>query len=138
MPTHEVSLLRKRSLKGKEVIMNLRQVGAHYEELAAKYLEKKGYQILAKQYRCHRGEIDLIAAHGEYIVFVEVKGRRTNRFGTPAEAVDWRKQRRLYMTARHFLWVNRLHDALCRFDVVAIYTKGPDRHCIQHVVGAFG
>ncbi len=82
---------------------NTRQVGDFYEDLAARYLEAQGYRILRRQYRCRHGEIDLVAQDGKIIVFVEVKGRQNLAFGSPEEAVDWRKQQSLWKVAEHFL-----------------------------------
>lgn len=74
--------------------MNKRQTGSAYETLAADWLKQHGYQITEKNYRCGQGEIDLIAEKDGYLVFVEVKYRRTGQKGDPAEAVDYRKQKR--------------------------------------------
>jgi len=118
------------------MVVNLRQKGNFYEELAARYLKAKGYEILARRYRSRSGEIDLVAKDGGTIVFVEVKGRQTTRFGLPQEAVDRRKQRRLRRTAQHYLWRRGLAERLCRFDVIVIQTTGRG-HQIEHLIGAF-
>ena len=73
--------------------MNKRQTGSEYEGLAAKWLEGHGYQIVERNYRCRQGEIDLIAEKDGYLVFVEVKYRRSSEAGDPAEAVDYWKQK---------------------------------------------
>ncbi|HHV93167.1 MAG TPA: YraN family protein [Firmicutes bacterium] len=117
--------------------VNCRQRGDLYEEIAAGYLQGLGYEILARQYRTRRGEIDLVARDGDTIVFVEVKGRQAARFGLPQEAVDRRKQRRILHSAQHFLWSRGLFDWLCRFDVVVIYSTRSGGHQIEHIVGAF-
>lgn len=96
------------------------QLGKHGEKLAERELERRGYAILARRYRTRYGEIDLVARNGETIVFVEVKARRTNEFGTAAEAVTPWKQRRLAAMATDYLARNRLTNHPCRFDVVAI------------------
>lgn len=103
---------------------NNRIVGTQYEQIAAEYLTKQGYQILERNFYCRHGEIDLIAREGEYLVFVEVKYRATKESGTPAEAIDKKKQRRIYRTAQYYLYC--CHDRKeksCRFDVVAILGK---------------
>ena len=61
--------------------MNKREVGSCYEELAAVCLQKKGYRIIERNYRCRQGEVDLVCRHGRYLVFVEVKYRSTGRMG---------------------------------------------------------
>ena len=83
--------------------MNKRKTGAVYEEKAAAYLKEKGYRILEKNYRCPLGEIDLIAEESGYLVFIEVKYRRTSRLGTGEEAVNTKKQRRILGAARWYL-----------------------------------
>ena len=75
--------------------MNRRKIGAAYEEAAAVFLEKNGVHILEKNFRCRQGEIDLIGRDGEYLVFFEVKYRKSADLGLPAEAVGAAKQRRI-------------------------------------------
>ena len=88
---------------------------------AACFLKTQGYQILERNYRCKKGEIDLIAREGQYLVFVEVKYRSTNESGLPEEAVDLRKQRQISRVAAWYLTEKGLDIYTpCRFDVVAI------------------
>ena len=75
--------------------MNKRQTGSRYEETAAAFLTSKGYRVLERNFRCRQGEIDLICRHGKYLVFAEVKYRSGLSMGSPAEAVDARKQERI-------------------------------------------
>ena len=98
--------------------MNKRKTGTAYEEKAAAYLKSRGYRILKKNYRCPMGEIDLIAEENGYLVFIEVKYRRTPRLGTGEEAVKVKKQRRILSAARWYLMEHGMRR--CRFDVVAI------------------
>ena len=95
-------------------------VGAWGESLAAEYLQKKRYKVIASQYRCRFGEIDLIACDKKHIVFVEVKLRKSDQFARAAEFVDYHKQNRLRTTAAFYLSENEtnLHP---RFDVIEIY-----------------
>lgn len=79
--------------------MNKRKTGQEQEAKAACFLKTQGYQILERNYRCKKGEIDLIAREGQYLVFVEVKYRSTNESGLPEEAVDLRKQRQISRVA---------------------------------------
>ena len=74
--------------------MNKRKTGAVYEERAAAYLIQHGFQILEKNFYCRQGEIDLVGIHGEYLVFVEVKYRKSKGKGLPEEAVTAAKQHR--------------------------------------------
>ena len=98
--------------------LNVAKIG---ESLAAKHLQTRGYRILAQNYRARRGEIDLIARDGEFIVFVEVKTRRSLKFGLPQAAVTLRKQRQISKVALAYLQSRNLLDAPCRFDVIAIH-----------------
>ena len=91
------------------------------EKFAVEHLKTQGYQILAQNYRFRRGEIDLVAQDGERIVFVEVKTRRSLKFGLPQAAVTRRKQRQISKIALAYLKTQNLLDAPCRFDVIAIY-----------------
>ena len=100
---------------------NKRATGGRYEEMAAAFLEEKGYQILERNYRERSGEIDLIARDGRYLVFVEVKYRRDTGSGYPEEAVNARKQARIRHAAAYYLYSRRYpSDTPCRFDVVSI------------------
>lgn len=105
--------------------MNRREIGTAYEAMAAEYLEEQGYQIVEKNFRCGQGEIDLICREDGYLVFVEVKYRRTRRQGGAFMAVDVRKQRRISRVALFYFKKKRLRmDTKCRFDVVAIDGSG--------------
>lgn len=113
--------------------------GAWGEALAAQYLRKKKYTVVAAGYRSRFGEIDLIAEYKQYLVFVEVKLRKSDAFAAAREYVDRRKQDKLRVTASMYLsrYPTKLQP---RFDVVEIYcpegrdTKKPE---ITHIEGAF-
>ena len=113
--------------------------GAWGEALAAEYLRMKRYKILAAGYSCRFGEIDLIAADKTYLVFVEVKLRRTADFARAMEYVNWRKQDRIRVTASMYLSEHPTH-LQPRFDVIEIYapegtaTSHPE---IRHMEDAF-
>lgn len=100
--------------------MNRAYTGKLGEAEAARFLEKRGYKVLERNYRCKYGEIDLVAKDGSAVVFVEVKTRGSERFGTPMESVDARKQRKILLTAQFYIESNRLGDADFRFDVVGV------------------
>ncbi len=113
---------------------NRRQTGVAYEQRAAQWLEQRGMHIVEKNFRCRQGEIDLIAVDGDYLVFVEVKYRKSSGSGHPAEAVDARKQRRILRVAEYYCWQKRIpEDHPCRFDVVCIL--GED---VEYIPNAFG
>ena len=114
-------------------------LGAWGEALAAEYLRKKRYRILASGYRCRFGEIDLIAANRTYLAFVEVKLRKSADFASAREYVDGRKQERLRAAASMYLAQNPT-NLLCRFDIIEIYA--PDgintaHPTINHTEDAF-
>jgi putative endonuclease len=107
-------------------------VGEAKERLAEAYLKRHHLQPVARNHRCRFGEIDLVMRDGTTLVFVEVRYRRSERFGTPAETVDRRKQQRLAAAASHYLQANPT-VLPCRFDVVAV--SGADR--IEWIKDAF-
>ena len=103
---------------------NRRKIGAVYEEQAAEYLQAHGYQILERNFRCRAGEIDLSAREGRTLVFLEVKYRRTDSCGSPAEAVTPGKQRTICQVADYYRMLHRISEKQnIRFDVVAIQGK---------------
>lgn len=94
--------------------------GADAERAAEHWLAARGLHTLARNYRCRRGEIDLVMRDGDCVVFVEVRLRSRGDFGGASASVDGAKQRRLIVAAQHFLLGQpALRDAPCRFDVVA-------------------
>ena len=108
-------------------------MGRSGERRAAKYLKKLGYKLLAKNYKTPFGEADIVAADGDTIVFCEVKTRLTEKFGTPAEAVERHKQRRYVDIARYFLMKLGRDDVNVRFDVLEVFADA-----INHIENAFG
>jgi len=96
-----------------------RLTGAEAETVACRHLEDSGLKLVTRNYRCPRGEIDLVMDDDGTMVFVEVRYRHSDRFGSPAESVDARKQARLRAAARHYLQAHRMEPA-CRFDVVSV------------------
>lgn len=97
-----------------------RALGADGEDRAAAWYEAEGYEVLARNWRCRDGELDLVVRRGRDLVFVEVKTRRTDRFGIPAEAVTLAKQRRLRRLAGRYLAATGARAGSLRFDVVSI------------------
>lgn len=113
--------------------------GAWGEALAAQYLQKKRYKIIATNYRTRFGEIDLIAANRNFLVFVEVKLRKSDKFASAFEYVDVHKQERLRTTAGIYLSQNPT-DLQPRFDVIEIYApQGTEtlKPQIHHMEDAF-
>ena len=115
-----------------------RFLGDAGERAAVRYLRHQGFRILARQWRDRSGEIDLIARDGEWIVFIEVKTRRTLAAGHPVEAVTPAKQAQLTRLALHFLKRRGLLERRSRFDVVAVTWSGDARlPVIEHYRHAF-
>jgi putative endonuclease len=112
-------------------------VGAYGERLASRHLEGQGLVILARNWRCADGEIDLILADGEDIVFCEVKTRRGSGFGPPAEAVGPAKVRRLRRLAARWLAESRMSAHEVRFDVVSVSPQRRGPALIDHLRAAF-
>lgn len=113
--------------------------GAWGEALAAEYLRKKRYKIIGAGYFCRFGEIDLIARDRKFLVFVEVKLRKSGSFAHAMEYVDRRKQDRIRMTASMYLSENPT-DLQPRFDVIEIYAPvgtATDHPEIRHMEDAF-
>jgi len=95
-------------------------IGKVGEEVAIQYLRQHGYQVLERNYRCRFGEIDLIARDGSTLAFIEVKTRRSRKFGPAAAAVTLEKQRHLVKASQVYLTRKHQVYELCRFDVVTI------------------
>lgn len=106
------------------------------ESEAAKYLRKNGYQILERNYRKTYGEIDIIAQKGENVAFVEVKTRKNNAYGTPAEFVTVQKQKKIIKAAYTYIQEHEL-DAEFTFDIVEVYFDGKKINEINHIINAF-
>ena len=102
------------------------------EDLAVKYLKKKGYEIVKRNYTNAYGEIDIIAAHDGFLIFVEVKTRTTLDYGRPAEAVNAHKMRKLSQVASGYIQYKGLYDYPARFDVIEVY-EGE----VNHIENAF-
>ena len=107
--------------------------GDRGEAAVAAALERRGYAIAARQYRCRWGEIDLIAEDGRYLCFVEVKERKNDSFGSAAEFVDRRKQNRLRTAAELYL-AGHPTQLQPRFDVVEVYAPQGERTSLPKIV----
>ncbi len=111
--------------------------GRRGEDIAAEYLEKKGFRILDRHFQFHHAEIDLVARDGDYLVFIEVKTRSSEDFGCPEEAITERKKAYLRRAAEGYLYLNQLHNLDCRFDVISILFADGQPPAIEHLVNAF-
>ena len=104
--------------------MNTRTKGAEYEEMAAEYLKRQGIRILEKNYRNRIGEIDLIGRDEEYLIFFEVKYRRSMNTGAPAEAVTYPKQKKICKVADYYRLTHGIGEfCAIRYDVISICDK---------------
>jgi putative endonuclease len=112
-------------------------LGRHGESLVASYLQGLGYTIIDRNYRKRFGEIDLIGEEKDTLVFIEVKTRTSLRFGSPLEAVDQRKQRRMSRAALDYILKHKLDDRAARFDVVAVLMRPGEKPRIEHIRNAF-
>jgi putative endonuclease len=97
-----------------------RALGASGEEAAALWYRQHGYEVLARNWRCRDGELDLVVRRHRTIVFCEVKTRTTDRFGVPAEAVNYEKRRRLRVLAAKWLEASPVRPREIRFDVASV------------------
>lgn len=111
--------------------------GRRWEQYAETFLTGRGMRCIARNHRCRGGEIDLIMLACELVVFVEVRYRRSTRFGTAAESVDLRKQQRIICAAQDFLMHHEQYaNNPCRFDVLALGGKTAAPVC-DWIAGAF-
>ena len=112
-----------------------RKLGQKGEEVAAEYLQQKGYKIAALNFTTRVGEIDIIARSQEEIIFVEVKTAVSNKFGPPQYAVDKEKQQKIRKVAAQYLSLQRDYEC-CRFDVITL-TGDEDDLAVEHIPAAF-
>jgi putative endonuclease len=106
-----------------------RSKGKIGEDVAVIFLKRNGYKILEQNYFYNHGEIDIVAKDGNVLAFVEVKSRRSTRFGEPEESVTPKKQELLRRTAEGYVIEKNIGDIDCRFDVVSVIMKGGKAEC---------
>ncbi len=116
--------------------MDKKELGKKGEEVALRFLKKRGYRIIERNYVCKMGEMDIIAREKDTLSFIEVKTRTSTTFGPPQLAVNSAKQRQLSKVALNFLKEKKLEDVKARFDVVAILL-GPQGDEIELIKDAF-
>lgn len=103
---------------------NKRSIGKEFEQKAVEYLKLQGYRIIETNFQCRTGEIDIIAKQDRYLIFIEVKYRINSAKGTPHEAIDLRKMRKISKTALYYMLINNISmETPCRFDVVLILSQ---------------
>lgn len=112
-------------------------LGKQGEDLAAAFLQKKGFQIIVRNYRQKTGEVDIIARDKETLVFIEVKTRSNLLFGKPFEAVTTNKQAQLNRIALDYITRNKLLEQAARFDVISILIRKNGKAEIEHLQNCF-
>ena len=119
--------------------MNIGIKGAKGEAMVASFLMSKGFSVVARNYQCRFGEIDIIAQDTDYIIFVEVKTRKENSAVPIEEAVDYKKQKRMIITAQDYLTKSPT-EKQPRFDVALVIVKtsnGKENYCLKYIENAF-
>ena len=111
-----------------EELPNNKTLGTQREQLAIRFLKKKGYKILQRNYRCKIGEIDIVCYDHGTVAFVEVKTRFSDKFGSPELSVTEAKKRQIVKVALHYVAKKKIEDINLRFDVVSIFYPPTEKH----------
>lgn len=114
-----------------------RGLGAAGEAIVAQWYATSGYEVLARNWRCRDGELDLVVSSPDVVVFCEVKTRRGDAFGVPAEAVTPAKQRRIRGLAARWLAEHRVHAPTVRFDVASVRVQRDGAVDVDVITDAF-
>lgn len=116
-----------------------KQFGDEGEEIAVEHLVEKGYEIIDRNYRYGKGEIDIIAKDPENgdMVFIEVKSKKNLEFGDPVYSVTKNKMRQLKRMAELYLYDKDINEIDCRFDVITVLLRGKQKPIIEHYENAF-
>lgn len=137
-PTEDKVQLSKRKIKPAQSPKRHNvDLGRRGEDAAVRFLDRRGYDILERNWTCVAGEADIIARDDDTLVFVEVKTRSSIEKGLPSEAVDKAKRQRYERIAAHFLQNYEVTDVIVRFDVISLVTVSPDRALVRHHINAF-
>lgn len=113
-----------------------KELGKKGELISERFLVKKGYKIICKNFYTKKGEIDIIAQKDNDIIFVEVKTRTNLKFGTPAMAINYTKKKHIKLSAKIFLYLNaNIKYNSIRFDVIEVFVKG-NKYIINHIKNA--
>ena len=114
-----------------------RTLGARGEAIVARWYEQHGYKVVARNWRCREGELDLVLTARGLLVFCEVKTRSSVAFGVPAEAVTPRKQQRIRLLASRWLADNNVRARSLRFDVASVLIAGETDPIVEVIEAAF-
>lgn len=113
------------------------KIGDEGEKIAVQYLQRNHFRIIHQNWRTRTGELDIVAMDGDTLVFFEVRMRhRSARFGSAEQSIDAKKQIKIRRTAERYMYTYHLHDAVARFDVIAIEYDNDNIH-INHIKQAF-
>lgn len=114
------------------------ELGSKGEDIAVRFLKKKGYRIIRRNYRCKYGEIDIIAEHDNITAFIEVRTIQAENFGTPQDFITNIKTEHISKSALNYIKKENLFDRSCRFDLVAInFSDTLSEPKIEHIENAF-
>ncbi len=113
------------------------EVGQNGEDIAARYLEEKGFTILDRNYNFEYAELDIVAFKDQFIVFVEVKTRTSKSYGEPEDAIDEKKRKKLLHVAEAWIFERRMEGAPARFDVISVLYPETPKQEIRHYEEAF-
>lgn len=105
------------------------------EDIACQYLIENNYQILERNFECRQGELDIIVKDKNEIVFIEVKTRTNNKYGSPIESITYLKQKHIIRSIQYYLYKRKLENEFVRIDVMEIYGQGKNFH-IKHIKNA--
>ena len=100
---------------------NKQKIGKIGEQIAVNYLKQNGYKIKETNFRTRHGEIDVIVTKDTQIIFVEVKTRSSQKYGFAIEAIDKKKQKKIYDTAKYYLYINNIKEVIVRIDAIEVY-----------------
>ena len=117
--------------------MNLGVTGKKGEDMVAKFLIKRGYTVLKRNYICRFGEIDIIACKNNVVAFIEVKTRKEDSLLKPLEAVDSQKQRRMTLTAEDYITKTESDNLQPRFDVAEVTVTKDNKYRLNYIKNAF-
>lgn len=108
------------------------KIGAYGEEIATKYLQKHGYEIIRRNFNCYYGEIDIIAKDKQELIFLEVKTRTNMHYGRPIEAIDEQKQKHLRKAINCYLYQKNIKNIAIRIDAIEVFLE-KDTYNINHL-----
>ena len=114
-----------------------REKGNFGENFVYLYLEKSGYEVLMKNFKCNFGEIDIIFKDRDELVFAEIKSRTNIEYGFPAESVTYQKKKHILNTAKYFLYAMGIEDCNVRFDVIEVYLSNEKVSQVNHIKNVF-